>query len=76
MQHGVVKSLSFVMLSLISKMKNLLRLPHVDFIGLKPIFVIKIKHSSGQKSGVAENTHLSCRNNVTCRPDSWRELRA
>ena len=76
MRHNIIKLLSFMKLSSIAKTKNSLRLPPADFIGLKPVFMIKTNHSSGREAGVAGNTHLSCRNNMIYKPGCWREVRA
>jgi len=51
--------------------KKRLRLPLVDFIGLRSLFMVKNKHCQGGKQEVAEIYVLNDSNNRTYKPSYW-----
>lgn len=66
--HDFLKSLNYIIFSLLPKTKNASRFAPVDFIRLKSVFVVKNRCSSTMHSGVRENASVNSRNNMIYRP--------
>lgn len=76
MTQAFLKRMKNVEFTEVIKNQKRQRLPLVDFIGLKPIFMVKNRHQPEAKVEVSQIALLNYRNNLTYAPDSPAGLRA